>query len=247
METNPSGTNGGPGNALSGRTPGDSDCWNHIGVAGDQSCPELKTFIHCRNCHVFAAAARTFFDRPAPDGYLAGWSTWLRGSAEQGAHGKGNSDAENDAQFHVDTVGVLIFRLGVEWLAFRTQTVAEVTVPRPVHRVPHRSNEIFIGLVNLQGQVQLCVSLHGLLGVMDPGAPTRLIVLRDGARAETWAFASDEVLGVQNVPRNRLRSVPSTLANPTVGFSQAVFSWNDRSVGLIDEQRVFTTLRSLGT
>ena len=40
-----------------------------------------------------------------------------RASAEQGAHGKGNSDAENDAQFHVDTVGVLIFRLGVEWLA----------------------------------------------------------------------------------------------------------------------------------
>ena len=65
-------------------------------------------------------------------------------------------------------------------------------------------------------------------------------------RAETWAFAADEVLGVQNVPRNRLRGVPSTLANPTVGFSQAVLSWNERSVGLIDEQRVFTTLRSLG-
>ena len=77
-------------------------------------------------------------------------------------------------------------------------------------------------------------------------SPTRLIVLRDGDRAETWAFASDEVFGVQNVPRNQLRSVPSTLANPTIGFSQAVFSWNDQSVGLIDEQRVFTTLRSLG-
>jgi chemotaxis-related protein WspD len=247
MATNPSGTNGASGSALTGRTPGDGDCWNHIGVSGDQSCPELTTFVHCRNCHVFAAAARTFFDRPAPEGYLAGWSRWLTRSAEQGAHGKGNSNDENDAQFHVDTVGILIFRLGVEWLAFRAQTVAEVTIPRPVHRVPHRSNEIFVGLVNLQGQVQLCVSLHGLLGVTAPEAPTRLIVLRDGARAETWAFAADEVLGVQNVPRNRLRGVPSTLANPTVGFSQAVFSWNDRSVGLIDEQRVFTTLRSLGT
>ena len=68
--------------------------------------------------------------------------------------------------------GVLIFRLGVEWLAFRTQTIAEVTNPRPVHRVPHRSNEIFVGLVNLQGQVQLCVSLHGLLGVPAPSAHT---------------------------------------------------------------------------
>ena len=57
--------------------PGQDDCWNKIGISGDQSCPELKTFIHCRNCPVFAAAARTFFDRAAPEGYLAEWSRWL--------------------------------------------------------------------------------------------------------------------------------------------------------------------------
>ena len=62
-------------------------------------------------------------------------------------------------------ISVLIFRLGEEWLAFRTHTVAEVTLPRPVHRIPHRSNAVLSGMVNLQGQVQLCVSLHGLLGV----------------------------------------------------------------------------------
>ena len=66
---------------------------------------------------------------------------------------------------------VLIFRLGEEWLAFRTQTVAEVTLPRPVHRVPHRSNSVLTGIVNLQGQVQLCVSLHGLLGATAGPAP----------------------------------------------------------------------------
>src|ERR1700733_11671904 len=80
------------GNSLPGRVPGDSDCWNHIGVAGDRSCPELETFIHCRNCPVFSAAARTFFDRPAPEGYLAGWSRWLMGSAEQDARVEANGD-----------------------------------------------------------------------------------------------------------------------------------------------------------
>ena len=69
--------------ASSSRKPGEGDCWNHIGVTGDQSCSELKKFVHCRNCPVFAAAARTFFDRPAPEGYLAGWSRWLTRSAEQ--------------------------------------------------------------------------------------------------------------------------------------------------------------------
>ena len=47
------------------------DCWNSIGVKGDRSCPKLRDAIHCHNCEVFANAARTFLDRPAPDGYLA--------------------------------------------------------------------------------------------------------------------------------------------------------------------------------
>ena len=72
-------------------------------------------------------------------------------------------------------------------------------------------------------------------------------MLHDRDRAETWAFEADEVLGVQRVPRSQLRGVPSTLVNPAVGFSQAVLSWNGRSIGLLDEQRVFTALRSLGT
>ena len=52
-------------------------CWHRIGVSGDRSCPELASFVHCRNCPVFAAAARGFFDRPAPEGYLAEWTRWL--------------------------------------------------------------------------------------------------------------------------------------------------------------------------
>ena len=232
------------GDGLHERKPGDGDCWNHIGVSGDRTCPELTSFIHCRNCPVFATAARAFFDRPAPEGYLAGWSRWLAKSGRDEGDEEAAED-ENEVQSHEEKVSVLIFRLGPEWLAFRTQTVAEVTTPRPVHRVPHRTNEVFLGLVNLQGQVQLCVSLHGLLGVTAMSNPVRLVVLRDRDRAESWAFAADEVLGVQHVPRSRWRSVPSTLANPEVGFSQAVLSWKERSIGLLDEERVFMALRSL--
>jgi chemotaxis-related protein WspD len=210
----------------------------------------LNTFIHCRNCPVFAEAARTFFDRPAPEGYLAEWSRWLADSDGLGARGETRGEDEDDeGGIHARRAGdsVLIFRLGGEWLAFRTRAVAEVTTPRPVHRVPHRSNRVFTGLVNLQGQTQLCVSLYGLLGVDPPGAPPRLVVLCDRDRAETWVFGADEVLGIQQVPRSHWRGVPSTLINPAVGFSQAILSWNGRSIGLLDEQRVFAALRSLGT
>src|SRR5262245_31452140 len=154
MSDTPPGTQ--PG--LPGPSPGEGDCWNRIGTSGDGSCPELRTHIHCRNCPVFASAARTFFDRPAPGGYLAEWTQWLAQSEEPGGR-EALTTGERDG------VGVLIFRLGQEWLAFRTQAVAEVTLPRPVHRIPHRSNDVLIGLVNLRGQLQLCISLSGLLGV----------------------------------------------------------------------------------
>jgi chemotaxis-related protein WspD len=222
---------------------------------------------------VFASAARAFFDRPAPEGYLAEWTQWLASSEEQARHQAGEGLAESDR----DRIGVLIFRLGPELLAFRTQTIGEVTATRPVHRIPHRSNTILIGLVNLRGQLQLCVSLHGLLGVDAPSGPaphpqmnypsqaqgvlvvgekgrdstgnstpgSRLVVLRDRERSETWVFAAEEVLGVHRIPRSQMRNVSSALANPEVSFSQAILSWEGRSVSFLDEQRVFAALRSL--
>jgi chemotaxis-related protein WspD len=234
------------GNGHRGHLPGQDDCWNKIGISGDQSCPELPTFVHCRNCPVFAAAARTFFDRAAPEGYLAEWSRWLATSDVREACGDAQRGEASGIRSRTDGISVLIFRLGPEWLAFRTQAVALVTALRPVHRVPHRSNAIFSGLVNLQGQIQLCVSLHGLLGAAAAASAPRLVVLRDRDQAATWAFPADEVSGVESVPRSQWRSVPSTLVNPAVGFSQAVLSWNGLSIGLLDEERVFSALRSLG-
>jgi chemotaxis-related protein WspD len=234
------------GNGPGAHIPGQGNCWNQIGISGDQSCPELKTFIHCRNCPVFAAAARTFFDRAAPEGYLAEWTRWLAAADIHNARGDAAPDDVSDISSRGDGVSVVIFRLGPEWLAIRTHAVAEVAPLRPVHRVPHRSNEIFAGLVNLEGQVQLCVSLHGLLGATAAASSPRLVVLHDRDQGASWAFAADEVVGVQTVPRSHWRSVPSTLVNPAVGFSQAVLSWNGLCINFLDEQRVFAALGSLG-
>lgn len=217
-------------------------CWHRIGVSGDRSCPELDTFVHCRNCPAFTAAARDFFDRPAPEGYLDEWTSWLTEDS-LGACVEASGGVEDDALVQREGVSLLIFRLGKESLAFRTRAVAEVTTPRPLHRVPHRSGRVLAGLVYLQGQAQLCVSMHGLLGIETTGPPPRLIVLRDRQRAETWAFGADEVSGVHRVPRSLWRPVPSTLANPSVGFSRAVIAWGGRDVGLLDEHRIFEALR----
>jgi chemotaxis-related protein WspD len=212
------------------------DCWNRIGVNGDGTCPELEAHVHCRNCPVFARAARSFFDRKAPEGYLAEWSELLGRPFGTGAN---------------DESALLVFRLGAEWLSLSLSVVSEVTAIRPVHRVPHRTNRVFSGLVSLRGQLQLCVSLHGLLDVdlldpdADPSASPRLVVIRK--ETETWAFLADEVVGVHRVARDKLQKVPSTLANPTGSFSRAVFAWDEgRSVDVLDEPRVFEALRRMG-
>jgi chemotaxis-related protein WspD len=199
--------------------PGVGDCWNRIGVNGDGTCPELKVHVHCRNCPIFARAARGFFERRAPEGYLAEWANLLGRPVERGT---------------TDSASLLVFRLGREWLAMALSVVAEVTDLRPVHRVPHRTNRVFSGLVSLRGQLQLCVSMYGLLEV-DPPDPS------------DEPSTNPRLVVIQHLPRNQLEKVPSTLSNPAGSFSRAVFAWgHGRSVDVLDEPRVFEALRRIG-
>jgi chemotaxis-related protein WspD len=206
------------------------DCWNRIGISGDQSCPELETHIHCRNCPVFESGARDFFQRAAPEGYLAEWLTLLAAPVTTATS---------------QDLGVLIFRLRDEWFALRVQAVVEVTTLRPIHRIPHRSNETLVGMINLRGRLRLQVSMHGLLGV-GPGnaeGTRRLIVI--SRHGQTWVFEAEEVLGVHRLARERLGNLPSTLSDPETSFSQAVIDWKGRSVGLLDEDRLFESLKGM--
>ena len=220
------------------------ECWRTIGVSGDRTCPELRAYIHCRNCPVLAEAARTFFDRAAPEGYIESWRQILE---------------EPGIVADADASSVLVFRLGREWLALPTAVLVEVTALRPLHRIPHRSGTVLEGLVNIRGQLQLCVSLHGMLGLDgrppawaanaadradaagESVATARLLVVECGG--DRWVFAADEVAGVQRVPRAAMRAVPSTVSQAGTRSTVALFPWQEQTVGLLDEARTFDGLR----
>jgi chemotaxis-related protein WspD len=215
-----------------------TDCWNRIGVRGDRSCPELATVVHCHNCPVFAAAGRTFLDAPYPDGYLQEWAQRLAAPREEAA---------------TDLKSVLIFRLDEEWLALPVDVLIEVTTPRPIHRVPHRGG-LLAGLVNIRGELQMCVRLKQLLGITQrkdaeeeprkpaSAAPTRLLVVQ--REAERWVFPVDEVAQVYRFPIHELTQVPATLARSAVRFSRGVLVWQGHSVGYLDEAPLFHRLRT---
>jgi chemotaxis-related protein WspD len=203
------------------------DCWNRIGVKGDGSCPELPKVVHCHNCPVFAAAGQRLFEREPPAECVEQWTADL---------------AREDRAADGDTAAVLVFRIAEEWLALNVAALAEVSEKRVVRRVPQRTDRMFLGLVNIRGELQLCVALAELLGIGGgTGQPERLLIADDPPRR--WALAVDEVSGVQRVTTRHLGNVPATVANSLAHFSQGVFNWGDKRVGYLSSARLFAAMR----
>lgn len=212
---------------------GIQDCWSRIGVWGDGSCPELKRFIHCQNCFVYSLAGRSLLEREAPAGYLNEWTDLLTVEKEVTTG---------------ELISVVIFRLGQEWLALAAPLFTEVTAISVVHTLPHRSNDIFLGLVSIRGEIQLCVSLNNLLGLgttIDDDHPSQnvhkrmVVVERDGNR---WVFPVDEIYGVHRFEPAMLKNVPATVSKGTDTFTKAMIKWGDQSVNYLEDELLFYTL-----
>jgi chemotaxis-related protein WspD len=203
-----------------------NDCWNQIGVKGDGTCPELAKVVHCRNCPVFAAAGQTLFAREPPAEYVEEWTAAL---------------AREEASAACDTVAVLTFRIGEEWLALDVQSLAEVSGMRMIRRVPQRTDRLLLGLVNIRGELHLCIKLAELLGIEDvTGHGERLLIA--GQPPRRWAFAVDEVAGVQRVSAQDMGNVPSTVAHSLAHFSLGVFAEKNKRIGYLSAERLFKVL-----
>ncbi|MFQ5643532.1 MAG: chemotaxis protein CheW, partial [Thiogranum sp.] len=126
------------------------DCWNRIGVwsAQEASCPELQRFVHCRNCNRYSAAGRQMLERPVPGAYRQEWTRRFTDTRQN----------EQDA-----TRSVLLFRLGDEWLAIDSLYINEITPMRTIHSLPHKSGDVIKGLVNIRGELQICISIGAIL------------------------------------------------------------------------------------
>ena len=211
------------------------DCWNRIGVCGDGSCPTLPQYVHCRNCPVYSAGAATLLDADVPASYFAEQTAYFAESAR--ATDKG------------ETRSVVIFRVASEWLALPTPVVIEVANRLPIHSLPHRPNGVVLGLASVRGELLVCVSLLQVVGGQ-PAAPTihgrdavyeRLLVVR--REAVHVVCPVDEVHGIHYFHPSELKAVPTTVAKAAITYSTALLPWKGRSVGTLDDQLLFYTLK----
>lgn len=196
------------------------DCWNRIGIRGDKSCAQLAEHVHCRNCPVYAAAAKRILDRLPPA-----------------------MEAQDEAApaQHADNLSsLLVFRLHREWLGLPTRSLDEVAGTRGIISLPHRRDPAVLGVTNVRGTLTVCVSLARLLGLdaaatpaRDRPAAARMLIFGGAGRAVVLPV--DEVEGMHDVDLDALEPLPSTVQGASLKYSRGVARCGGHAVGVLDE------------
>ncbi len=204
---------------------GIDDCWNRIGVNGDQSCPELAQVIHCRNCPVYAGAAQKNLRRPVDDAYRSEWAEHFRQPA---VRDQGASEA------------ALVFRIGREWLALPAAAIGSIAPLAPGHKLPHRPKPALLGIVSVAGKLTPSMSLGALLGIDENDSIgtdgrhvfARLMVMQwEGQR---FAMQVADLHGIARYAPEQLAAPAATINKGLERYLLGVLTLDDKRIGVLD-------------
>ncbi len=208
-----------------------SDCWNQIGVwrKGLDICPKLESVAHCRNCNVYVDAGLTLLDRDISEDYIK----------ENTAKYKISKSLDSVAQ-----VSCIIFRSENEWFAINTNVLNEICEVTEIHSIPHNRNPLISGIVNVRGEIEICLAFHESRqrrNQQDPNNKARMLVINlDSGR---YVYRADEVMGIYKINNDAIRPTPSSVAATKSHYVYAMFDYNKHSIGLIDPTLMDTRLK----
>ena len=201
------------------------DCWNHIGVAGDRSCPKLDQHVHCRNCEVHGQAARHSLQRPVDQAYRDDWAARLRQPV-----------ASADVR---DSAG-LVFRIGAEWLLLPTAMVVSVAPLAPSHRLPHRASAGLSGIVNVAGTLLPAIALSSILGIDEAASVAtsnrhvfaRLVVI--SWQNQSYALPVADLHGILRYAGASVQTPAATINKGVQRYLAGVLSHAGMHIGVLD-------------
>jgi len=208
------------------------DCWNKIGVWGDQKprCERLKKITHCHNCDIYSHAGSSLLSREIDQDYLNDWKKILESPRKN-----------KNMQYH----SVLIFKIEDEWFGIPSKLIKEITYCEKYHSLPHRKNNILTGLININGELLFYVSLKNLLKTdkaddSNNNTHKRHIIIKD--KEETYAFETDEVKEIIHYTKSDIKPSPMTIKNDPCCFIDGIVRHNEENIGILNSQLLFSAL-----
>ena len=206
-------------NSKTASTP--QGCWQIDGTAGNRSCEKLSQYIHCSKCPERIKHGQAFFDRTPPEDYLIEWKDKLS-----------ESEAFPDIS---DRQQIVVFRIGTDLFAIPSRRIVDITGTKEIHKIPFKSNDVFLGTANFSGELRLCVSIHKVLTQeqADDIATDRhkvykrmLTIIRDNS---SWAFHVEEIIAVKYIYSSSIKA-----ADASATYSLGSISLEDQQVHILD-------------
>ena len=218
--------------------PGDEmiidDCWNRIGIwrTSGEACEKIETYVHCRNCPVYAQAGKTLLDRPLNDQQLDEHTITVHDHTP-------------------DETNILkafsIFRIGHEWFGMDVDLLSEICPIHEIHRLPHNRDSFLKGLINVHGSIVVCMSVGALLGKTaadradDNYQTSRMLIMHIGN--DRIAFPVTETSGSLRLDENKLGEPPAPNKLSKTSIVKGMHRTDDRDIGIIDREKLITSIQ----
>lgn len=154
--------------------------------------------------------------------------------------------SEEKEKIEDDSLAVLIFRVENIWLAMKTDAFQEILDWKQTHSVPFRTNEVFKGIINVNGELLLSISITGLLSIekyIDSDidlAKRKIIVIKKNQ--QRYAFEANEFIGVVKVPQSQIQKERTTISESQNPFFIDTFSYQGIKISLIEQEQLFAAI-----
>ncbi|MBF0263755.1 MAG: chemotaxis protein CheW [Gammaproteobacteria bacterium] len=202
------------------------NCWNKKGVwrqHDSEVCSELEELRHCHHCDVFINAGLNLLDRALPENYL-----------------EDNAQIYHKAKQKLDDslISCLFFRLKSEWYALKTLLLQEVIQLCDIHPLPHNHNKLISGIVNVRGEIEICISLEqiisgNIISSNESNVKKRMIVIQ--LQSGKYVFPADEVMGVFTIKQDDIQKTSDSISGTKKQVCSGIYAYKDKHIGLLDE------------
>ena len=178
------------------------------------------------------ASAVELLKRPPSRQYIEQWVNLLREPPLAPEQGK--------------ELTLLIFLLKREAFALPLEICKMIAEPRPLHAIPHKTNPVLRGLINIDGQIKICCRLEELLELTSEDERKRgfselyVVVERE---KKTWVFSADEVLGIVSCNKKEIENVPVNLVKSSTNYLKGIFYWEKRHVAILDDELILQSIK----